>query len=673
MQTLLILVAVSVVVHNYVVGLKSYRVLDTYDNHLCNRPCQVNRPQTCYYDFELELYFALPKGCFDCPRNKTDCARPHCIAADGVSRAVYTVNRMLPGPAIHVCENDTIVVNVVNHLTNGEGTSIHWHGVLQHDSQFMDGVAMVTQCPIPIRGSFEYRFKAENAGTHFWHAHSGLQRADGLFGALVVRQPDELEPHLGIYDFDLPEHTLIVNDWLNELSINRFAHHHVAGGDNKPRSMLINGKGRLQNFTHEDNTTIYTPVHVFTVSRGRRYRFRSISNGILNCPIQISIDNHTMTMIASDGNAFEPLEVETFNIFAGERFDFVLSAVMPVGNYWIRTRGLADCGVKSAHQVAILRYQGAPDQDPPLNVSWDLGNRSGKKLNLWNQRSGPDQIAVADLTSKNVHNTALLKEIPDKKVYLAMDFNSIDNYHFHDESYYPLATVQKAFKLLSPQMNHISMVLPHAPPLSQLKDIPDTSFCNADNTGSTNCSEEFCECVHRIQVDLGDTVELVVIDEGVPFNANHPMHLHGHAFHVVGMDRLGENTSLSQVKELDAQGKLPRNLRTAVLKDTVTVPDGGYAILRFHADNPGFWFFHCHIEFHVDIGMGILIQVGKVGDMPPVPKNFPKCGNWAFNGNEDIKQTEKVTCVSGASELTSASFISLSVPLILFHVLNSMN
>ena len=56
-----------------------------------------------------------------------------------------------------VCENDTIVVNVVNHLTNGEGTSIHWHGVLQHDSQFMDGVAMVTQCPIPIRGSFEYR------------------------------------------------------------------------------------------------------------------------------------------------------------------------------------------------------------------------------------------------------------------------------------------------------------------------------------------------------------------------------------------------------------------------------------------------------------------------------------------------------------------------------------
>ena len=56
-------------------------------------------------------------------------------------------------------------------------------------------------------------------------------------------------------------------------------------------------------------------------------------------------------MIASDGNTFERVDVESFNIFAGERFDFVLNASMPVGNYWIRVRGLADCGVKQAKQV----------------------------------------------------------------------------------------------------------------------------------------------------------------------------------------------------------------------------------------------------------------------------------------------------------------------------------
>jgi FtsP/CotA-like multicopper oxidase with cupredoxin domain len=57
--------------------------------------------------------------------------------------------------------------------------------------------------------------------------------------------------------------------------------------------------------------------------------------------------------------------------------------------------------------------------------------------------------------------------------------------------------------------------------------------------GSRNCTEEYCECVFRLQVALNDTVELVIIDEGVTFNANHPMHLHGHQFYVVGMDRVG--------------------------------------------------------------------------------------------------------------------------------------
>ena len=56
-----------------------------------------------------------------------------------------------------VCEGDEVVVDVHNELNNGEGTSIHWHGVLQHGSQHMDGVAMVTQCPIPAKTSFQYR------------------------------------------------------------------------------------------------------------------------------------------------------------------------------------------------------------------------------------------------------------------------------------------------------------------------------------------------------------------------------------------------------------------------------------------------------------------------------------------------------------------------------------
>ena len=67
------------------------------------------------------------------------------------------VNRMLPGPAIEVCEGDTVSVKVSNNLHLSEETSIHWHGILQKGTQYMDGVGMITQCAIPTYSSFEYR------------------------------------------------------------------------------------------------------------------------------------------------------------------------------------------------------------------------------------------------------------------------------------------------------------------------------------------------------------------------------------------------------------------------------------------------------------------------------------------------------------------------------------
>lgn len=85
--------------------------------------------------FQVEWYETLSKACFECPNNTTDCNRPHCIYADGTPRSVLAVNRMMPGPAIEVCKDDTIVVDVENHLM-GESTTIHWHGLHQRDSEF---------------------------------------------------------------------------------------------------------------------------------------------------------------------------------------------------------------------------------------------------------------------------------------------------------------------------------------------------------------------------------------------------------------------------------------------------------------------------------------------------------------------------------------------------------
>jgi FtsP/CotA-like multicopper oxidase with cupredoxin domain len=75
-----------------------------------------------------------------------------------------------------------------------------------------------------------------------WHAHSASQRAEGLFGALIVRESNDVNAHL--YDFDLSEHVIVLNDWTKDILLqkfNKFLHH--LEGDENIDSILINGRG----------------------------------------------------------------------------------------------------------------------------------------------------------------------------------------------------------------------------------------------------------------------------------------------------------------------------------------------------------------------------------------------------------------------------------------------
>ena len=53
------------------------------------------------------------------------------------------------------------------------------------------------------------------------------------------------------------------------------------------------------------------------------------------------------------------------------------------------------------------------------------------------------------------------------------------------------------------------------------------------------------------------------------------------------MERIASNVTVEHIKALDANGLIQRNLIDAPIKDTVAVPDGGYTIVRFLANNPG--------------------------------------------------------------------------------------
>jgi FtsP/CotA-like multicopper oxidase with cupredoxin domain len=89
------------------------------------------------------------------------------------------------------------------------------------------------------------------------------------------------------------------------------------------------------------------------------------------------------------------------------------------------------------------------------------------------------------------------------------------------------------------------------------------------------------------QIPLNTIVEMVLIDKGYAYDANHPFHLHGHSFRVVAMERVGSQVNVSDIRKMDLDGQIQRNLKDAPLKDTVTVPDGGFTIIRFKTSNPG--------------------------------------------------------------------------------------
>ncbi|CAG2054218.1 unnamed protein product [Timema podura] len=599
----------------------------------CARACREDEPpRICYYHFTLELYNVLGGACQVCVPNATNTiwSECQCVLADGVERGFFSANRMLPGPSIQVCENDQVVIDVEN-MMGGMEVTLHWHGIWQKGTQYSDGVPFVTQCPISEGTTFRYQWKADNAGTHFWHAHTGLQKIDGLYGSIVVRQAPSRDPNSHLYDYDLTTHVMLLSDWMHEDAVERFPGRLAVNPGQDPDTLLINGRGQFQ----DPNTGFVTntPLEVFTMTPGRRYRFRVVNSLATVCPAQLTIQGHSLIVIATDGESVHPVVVNTIISFSGERYDFVINADQNVGAYWIQVRGLGECGSKRAMQLGVLRYARGPQQpasDPP---TYDVGLPQGVVLNPLDavcDQERSDAICINQLKNARHIDEGILQERPDVKIFLPFRFL----FYRPEELFVP--NTYNRF-LVAPSADHvislvdeISFVFPPSPPISQINDIPPEQFCNGDNRPA-DCGTN-CMCTHKVDIPLNAVVEIVLVDEVQQPNLSHPFHLHGYAFNVIGMgrspDRNVKKINLKHALDLDRRGLLHRQFNLPPGKDTIAVPNNGYVVLRFRADNPGYWLFHCHFLFHIVIGMNVILHVGTHADLPPVPVGFPTCGDF---------------------------------------------
>ncbi|PVD18275.1 hypothetical protein C0Q70_20824 [Pomacea canaliculata] len=368
---------------------------------------------------------------------------------------------------------------------------------------------------------------------------------------------------------------------------------------NEPVNKWIGCRGKYKPKEDEKDQP-QTPFAEFQVEAGRRYRFRVVNAGSLKCPIVLSIDGHQLLLIASDGKPFLSFLVDSFVSFSGERYDFVLEVKTNSSSIlWMRAKGLLECQARNIEQLAVVRVRGGK--------GGEVGNLLQQQLpfppdfNGWLLAPSTSDAAsqISKMTSLAPDDPSL-KRTPDKRFFLEFAYRFRNNTHFHDPDLYPVNVV-----------NNISNVLPPSPFLSQPNDIDQSRFCDVKSKGP-RCPDDFCECFHRMVVQEGEVVELVVSNANNDLLFTHPIHMHGYSFRV-----LAEEMTEDLFRDLDNQGLVRRRLHGAPLKDTVPVPDGGV------------WFLHCHVAFHAEIGMALTFHVNDVdGRLPAVPSDFPRCGIW---------------------------------------------
>ena len=191
------------------------------------------------------------------------------------------------------------------------GTTVHWHGIRQLGSNEMDGVNGITQCPIAFGQEYTYRFNATQYGHTWYHSHFSLQYPDGVAGPLVIHGPTSDE-------WDIDVGPILMADWVHDTAFNAFNCEaypdKCSTADSPPKSdaIVVNGIGPF------NNSGTWT-VNYFnaTFKPGKKHLLRLI-NGSAASGFVFSIDNHTMTVVATDLVAVRPYTTDSVLVGIGE-------------------------------------------------------------------------------------------------------------------------------------------------------------------------------------------------------------------------------------------------------------------------------------------------------------------------------------------------------------------
>jgi CopA family copper-resistance protein len=263
--------------------------------------------------------------------------------AEGRGKAV-TVNGTVPGPILRFHEGDEVTIHVKNEMP--VTASIHWHGILLPFD--MDGVPAVSFPGIRAGETFTYRYKLRQSGTYWYHSHSGFQEQSGLYGPSLI-DPAQREP----YQYER-EYVVLFSDWtfedpdrviakikklpsyynFQQRTIGDFFRDSSRRGLGAAlRDRLMWGRMRM-NPTDILDVTGYTYTHLVNglspagnwtgvFDKGERVRLRFINSGAMTI-FDVRIPGMDMTVVQADGIDVHPVTVHELRIGAAETYDVIV-------------------------------------------------------------------------------------------------------------------------------------------------------------------------------------------------------------------------------------------------------------------------------------------------------------------------------------------------------------
>ncbi|KAL8102797.1 laccase-12-like [Apium graveolens] len=521
-----------------------------------------------------------------------------------------TVNGQFPGPTLEVNNGDTLVVKVVNRARYN--VTIHWHGIRQIRTGWADGPEFVTQCPIRPGESYTYRFRVQGQeGTLWWHAHSSWLRAT-VYGALIIH-PKEGES----YPFRKPNRDtpLLLGEWWNANPVDVIREATRTGGaPNVSDAYTINGQpGDLYNCSSKG--TVIVPV-----DSGETNLLRVI-NAALNQQLFFSIANHKMTVVGADASYVKPFTTNTLMLGPGQTTDVLINADQTPSRYYIAARAYAsaqNAPFGNTTTTAILEYKSAPCPArgafiKPAFPSLPAFNDTATATSFSTSFRSPKKVEVPTDIDESLFFT------------VGLGLNRCPSGAKASTCQGPNQTRFTA------SMNNVSFVLPSNFSLLQAHhqgipgvfttDFPAAPPLKFDYTGNVSSSMwQPTRGTKLYRLKYGSNVQVVLQGTSIVTAENHPIHLHGYDFYVIaeGFGNFNPKTDTSKF-----------NLVDPPLRNTVSLPVQGWAVIRFVADNPGVWIMHCHLDVHISWGLAMAFLVdngdGELESLEDAPEDYPLC------------------------------------------------